>query len=93
MMIIIDRNNLPKVPNRFACPICGKGLIIEINEWETETGKVTPTGLSITCETRPVDNERQFYGWLEEHYQMPYVDWLPVEILVYQWFDQNYRMK
>jgi hypothetical protein len=30
-------------------------------------------------------------GWLANHFRMPYVDWLPVDDVIRDWLDKNYR--
>lgn len=91
-MKTINRSKLPEIPQEIAvCPICGEPIVIDdIDEWESETGRVTECGLHINCVTEPDDpNDHNWWNW---HYQMPYVDWLPVQQRVYQWFDQNFRI-
>ena len=60
-MIYFDKENpseIPVIPPDVAvCPICKASLVIEdIDEWETETGRVTEAGFHIDCSTAP-DNE------------------------------------
>jgi hypothetical protein len=101
-MEYITREKLPDIdiPTDLAvCPICGRHLIIEdIDEWEIEPpneGRVTEGGFHITCHTQPdIDDtdDDYFHEWFNWHYSMPYVDWLPVEVRVYRWFDRRYRI-
>jgi len=88
-----DREHYPEIPSDVAiCPICGAGLIIEdIDEWETELGRVTEAGLHIACSQAPDIGSDGWEDWFKWHYNMPYVDWLPVDVTVYKWFDKRYR--
>lgn len=89
----VDRKNLPAVPRDVAvCPICDAGLIIEdIDEWESETGRVTYCGLHVACSKAPEIDSKGWLEWFKWHYNMPYVDWLPVDDVVYRWFNKHYR--
>jgi len=88
-------NEIPEIPAEVGvCPICKAKLIIEgIDEWETETGRVTEGGFHITCKTQPEPDGTNQDNWWNWHYQMPYVDWLPVQMQVYEWFNSNYRLR
>jgi hypothetical protein len=93
--IDIDKNSPPEIPAFIAvCPICGAGVRIEeINEWETETGRVPVCGFHINCVTEPGLHSKKWEEWFNAHWSMPYVDWLPLEIRVHKWFDRRYRIK
>lgn len=88
-----DRDHYPEIPAEVAiCPKCEAGLIIEdIDEWESETGRVTEGGLHIACSKAPDIGSRNWEDWFSWHYDMPYVYWLPVDVTVYKWFDKRYR--
>lgn len=88
----VNRYTLPDIPGDVAvCPICGAGLVVEdVDECE-EGGRVTEEGLHITCVTAPDIDDETWHSWFNWHYNMPYVDWLPVKTVVYRWFDANYR--
>jgi len=93
-MLIIDPNYYPEIPlELFQCPICGAQIYIqEIDEWETETGKITDCGLDISCTTEPEFDDDQWHDWFSGHFSMPYVDWLPLEVKVLAWLNRHYRM-
>jgi hypothetical protein len=75
------------------CPICGAGVIVgDFDEWETETGRVTESGFHVDCVTEPDFDDPDYDDWFNSHWSMPYVDWLPLEIRLYKWFDQRYRL-
>lgn len=96
-MQLFDRDNPPEIPESVAvCPICGAPIVIQdIDAWESETGRVTEDGFKIDCSTEPDedDNEDDWDDFLSSHWSMPYVDWLPLTMRVYKWFDSNYRLR
>lgn len=95
-MKVLDTDCPPAVPVQVAvCPICGEPIqITEIEEWETETGKVTDCGLRVDCTTAPEyqTNGGDMDAYLRDHWSMPYVDWLPVEEKVLTWLNRHYRI-
>lgn len=92
MKKIDPASKIPEIPAEVAvCPICQAKIVIDIDEWETKNGRVTKAGFHITCETQPEPDDRNSDNWWNWHYQMPYVDWLPVQAEVYKWFDSNFR--
>lgn len=47
----------------------------------------------IDCETEPPlndDNADEWDAWFEEHYRMPYVDWMPYEVRAIAWLNANF---
>ena len=95
-MIYFDKEvDVPAIPANIAiCPICGASVIIEdIDEWETETGRVTESGFHVNCSTELDFDDDEYDDWFNSHWSMPYVDWLPIEMRVYHWFDKRYRLK
>lgn len=92
-MIHFRQSEPPPIPKEVAvCPICHADLIIDdIDEW-SDSGRVTECGLHIQCTSEPDIDTAEWKPWFDWHYRMPYVDWLPVETLVYRWFDARYRM-
>ncbi len=76
----------------FCCPDCGGRLVVEdIDEWETEGGRVTESGFHINCEAEPDIGSDKWEDWDQQHWSHPYGDWLPLESRVYEWFDRRYR--
>lgn len=96
MKTIKDANEIV-LPETFTCPICvGKIVISEITEWEeTDDGswQVSDTGLYINCEHEPEIGSDDWHGWMNGHWSMPYVDWLPVTERVLSWINKNYRFE
>lgn len=94
MKILSKSDILPEIPVDLAvCPICSEPLVIEcIDEWHTDTGRVTESGLHITCSTEPSFESGDFDEWIDWHYSTPYIDWLPVKAKVYRWFDRRFRL-
>lgn len=94
-VVYVDSDHPPLIPSTVAvCPKCGANLVIEdIDEWETETGRVTEAGFHINCSTEPDVDSDEWHSWWNWHWSMPYVDWLPITAVVYKWFDAHYRVK
>lgn len=90
-----DRDNPPEIPESIAvCPKCEAGLIIDdIDEYDPDTGQVTEAGFHINCSTVPDPDSKGVDEWWNWHFDMPYVDWLPVKKRVYTWFDSRYRLR
>lgn len=78
------------IPQALAiCPICGKGLWIEsIDEASEEGGRLIPQQVTVTCETEPNIDSREWNDWHREHFAAPYIDWLPVADRVLKWLQQ-----
>jgi len=34
-----------------------------------------------------------FDDWLNSHFSMPYVDWLPLEVKIYKWLSAGFRLR
>jgi hypothetical protein len=94
-MKYFDQDNPPEIPlDLFCCPICGAQVVfVEINEYETETGKVTDTGFHVSCTTEPKFDDPDYDDWLNSHFSMPYVDWLPLEVKIYKWLSAGFRLR
>lgn len=68
------------------CPHCQEQtLYIEFDEYDTETGEPTETGVHVHCK-----NERDSQH--DRHDYMPYVFWMPLEMRAYAWCMQNIRI-
>jgi hypothetical protein len=93
MMIIVKQDDMPEIPGSICCPICGDKLILEIDEWESDAGnwKASECGVHTRCASEPDVIDDNYDDWMNGHYRYPYIDWLPVEIAVYQWLEKNYR--
>jgi hypothetical protein len=98
--LVSPQGPYPEIPPEVAtCPICNAPIFIEsIDEWYIDEGHQdhglpTPFSISIDCSTAPGIDEDGWRNWFNWHWSMPYVDWLPVEQVVDQWFGENYRMK
>lgn len=75
------------------CRICGAPLVIEdCDEWEHgDDGYLIPSHISVDCTTQPDIDGDEWWPWFNRHWSRPYVDWLPVEQIVLEWFRVNYR--
>lgn len=75
------------------CPICGGVVVAEFDEYETETGIVTETGLHLDCKDGPDEESDEYDDWFSTHWSMPYVDWLPLTERMHKWLARNgYRI-
>lgn len=85
------------LPDSFKCPICGAKVVIDdMDEREQNddgTWQVSECGLHITCETEPEIEDDAFDDWLNVHFSMPYVDWMPLEERVRAWINSHYRFE
>ena len=90
--IISDASEIA-LPDSFRCPICGAAIYIEeVDAWEeNEEGEYKAEAVKIDCVTFPgFENKDAFNAYLQGHYSMPYVDWLPLEKEVTGWVNQRY---
>jgi hypothetical protein len=89
----LDPNATFDVPEYVAtCPICGAKLWANFEEWEA-TGRSNRwrcTMAKLNCETEPDIDDPDFDDWMNGHYQMPYVDWMPLEIEIARWINRRY---
>jgi hypothetical protein len=95
---ILPEDTVPEIPLTVAmCPICGGQIYLEIDEWEQEDDglwSASASGVHVDCTTAPEDmHSAEWDDWFTAHWSMPYVDWLPVEQVVYKWLFGNYRFK
>ena len=69
------------------CPICGAPIVIEsITECELgDDGRWQPSDVDITCSTEPDVDESDYRRWVDSHFKMVYVDWLPLSVRVLKW--------
>lgn len=73
--------------------ICDAPIYIEdVNVWnEDDEGNWIAEAVKVDCTTFPGDDDSvAFYDYLNEHYAMPYVDWLLLEREVTEWVNQRY---
>lgn len=59
------------------CPYCGGQLYFDVDEWDAQTGVPTETGVHVSC----VNDEDKNTN----HYDMPYVYWMPLEQRIHRW--------
>jgi hypothetical protein len=97
-MITLPMGEVPEVPDQFRCPICGDKLTLQIDAWteDYDGTKAAEDGVHVSCITEPdigdPDLPDDVYDkWLNVHFRMPYVDWLPVDRKIYAWLEDNYR--
>lgn len=81
------------LPTSFKCPICGAAIQVdEVSEWEKDdSGEWKAECVKIDCVTFPgYDDRGKFDDYMRSHWSMPYVDWLPIELEVTEWVNENY---
>lgn len=78
-------------PHVASCPLCGAKLIIEdVEEWD-DKGIPTESGLRIDCSTAPAIDSEDWDTWFNWHWSTPYIDWLPVTSIVYEWLKSLHK--
>jgi hypothetical protein len=73
------------VMNKPRCPYCGGKLTVSVNGWHKENDGWVADDLQLDCEN---DDEKH-----EDHSDMPYMNWLPVEQQLLRWMNARYRWK
>lgn len=73
------------VMNKPRCPYCGGKLTVSVNGWHKEDDGWVADDLQLDCEN---DDEKH-----EDHCDMPYLNWLPVEQQILRWMNARYRWK
>lgn len=74
------------------CPKCGGSLRAQFEAWEA-TGKSNRwrcEEAKLECENEPDIDDPELMEWLNWHYDMPYVDWLPLETRMTRWINRRY---
>ena len=83
-------------PKKLCCPICGEALTVDIDEWEQYedgTWGASETGVHCSCITEPDFDDDNYDEWLNHHFNMPYVDWLPIDTIVYVALKKHVRFE
>jgi len=91
---VLNTDAYLEIPAKVAvCPICKGKLFAQFDDWqqnEDGTWGLLETGAYLDCENEPDIDSEEWGDWLDGHYSMPYVDWLPVCIRVAKWINKNY---
>mgnify|MGYP001581892030 CR=1 FL=1 len=92
-MIIAKTDQIIEIPPEVAvCPKCAGKLYANIDEWEQcDDGSWIASNPHTECEHEPDIDSSEWRAWFDWHYDMPYVDWLPVDYDVEKWLEENYR--
>lgn len=92
-MITLKMGEVPAVPDRFRCPICGDKLTLEIYGWTSDYDgtKADEDCVHVSCISEPDIDDDGWNDWCDGHFKMPYVDWLPISMKIYAWLEDNYR--
>lgn len=72
------------LPVSFKCPYDGMPLYVEFDEWD-EDGIPTEAGTHVSCAKEEEDQD-------DEHWAMPYVDLMPLEVRAHRWATANVRI-
>jgi len=96
-MQTIEAGNTIEIPAEVAvCPYCGKQLVSQPDSWtQRDDGTWACDNSAIECVGEP-DLEPDTDAWDEwfaQHNVMPYVHWLPVDVKVTRWINQNYSFE
>jgi len=88
---LIKTDAVLEMPKEVAvCPICKGKLYAQFDGWVENDGEWQASSTSLDCENEPDIDSDEWWDWHRGHYSMPYVDWLPVEIKVTKWINENY---
>lgn len=79
-------------PSVAVCPICGATIIVEIDEWsQLDDGSWVASNVHPDCITAPAIDSKEWSGWFHQHWDMPYVHWLPLQKQIKSWINDHYR--
>lgn len=92
-MIVLAKGSVPEIPRSlFICPICGAQIVAEIDCWEQNADRTWQAAeCKLNCSTEPDIDGKEWWDWHHNHFRVPYVDWLPLEIRVLAWMQANFR--
>jgi len=92
-MEILKCDAILEVPKEVAvCPKCDGKLYVQFDAWEEDDdGTWYAAFVHTECENEPEIDSEDYEEWFDWHYDMPYVDWLPIDDDVERWLKQNYR--
>lgn len=60
------------------CLYCRGSLACDIEEWNVDTRVPTQNGVHLSCAQEDINDPN-------DHTDMPYVYWLPAQVVVYRW--------
>lgn len=87
---MLDKHIPVQVPATVAvCPICGAAIhVVDCDEVSYDgNDKEVPEHITVDCETEPKRiGSYEWRDWHNGHYRTPYADWLPVDLIVLEWF-------
>jgi hypothetical protein len=82
MIELPDDKTFTLLPTSFSCPECSApALYVEFDEWDDD-GVPTELGTHVSCENEEV----------LPHWDMPYVDLMPLEERAHRWAARNVRI-
>ena len=96
-IVVVPHGDRLKIPAHVAvCPKCGAEIIAEFDEWEQlddGTWAAGDGGTHINCTTEPDIDQKEWREWFGWHWEMPYVDWMPLQARVLHWINDHYRFE
>ena len=76
------------------CPCCGSSMVVEVDAWETESGRAIPTGVAVECDAEPTRLGSSWRRWFRRHYADPCeTRWLELRELVLEWLSSHVRFE
>lgn len=92
LIIRLKPEEVVEIPKEVAvCPICRGTLYASCDQWAEENKDWVVDSINMDCETEPDIDSDNWQDWFTGHYSAPYIDWLPVEKIVIDWLNKNYR--
>jgi len=89
----LDPDAILEIPEHVAvCPKCDGKLFAHFEAWEAtgNSSRWRCQEAKLECESEPDIDDPDFMDWLNWHYDMPYVYWLPLETRLTRWVNRRY---
>ena len=90
-MEVVKSDHVFEIPTEVAvCPVCGGKLYGQCDCWIEEEDGWKIESINLDCEHEPEIDSDEWNEWFKGHYAHPYIDWLPVNIMVVKWVNENF---